>query len=146
MEVPVPRIFLVADVLTGIAGALDRSSRRGALSSCRPRPTRRCSRSSSWGTSGSTGAARRRRERRRTTLDLEAIDAAFRPEPARLLLCNPHNPTGRVFTTDELAALAAVVDRHGGRVVADEVHAPLTYPHHRHIPYATVSGRPPSTR
>ena len=76
----------------------------------------------------------------RWTLDLDAIDAAFTAGARALLLCNPHNPTGRVFTTDELAALAAVVDRHGGRVVADEVHAPLTYPHHRHIPYATVSG------
>ena len=56
-----------------------------------------------------------------------------------MLLCSPHNPTGRVFTRDELGALAAIVDRHGARVVADEVHAPLVYAGHRHVPYATVS-------
>ena len=40
---------------------------------------------------------------------------------------------------DELVALAAIVDRHGARVVADEVHAPLVYAGHEHVPYATVS-------
>lgn len=72
-------------------------------------------------------------------LDLSAIDAAFAAGARTLLLCNPHNPTGRVFTRTELADLAELVDRRGGRVVADEVHAPLVYPGHQHIPYATVS-------
>ena len=44
-----------------------------------------------------------------------------------------------MFTVDELAALAEVVERHGGRVIADEVHAPLVYPGHHHVPYASVS-------
>ena len=56
-----------------------------------------------------------------------------------MLLCNPHNPTGRVFERSELTRLAEIVDRHGARVVADEVHAPLVYPGHGHVPYATVS-------
>jgi cystathionine beta-lyase len=71
--------------------------------------------------------------------DLEALDAAFRGGGGLLVLCNPHNPTGRAFDRDELRAVAALVDRHGGRVVADEVHAPLTYPGHTHIPYAASS-------
>ncbi|HVJ99077.1 MAG TPA: aminotransferase class I/II-fold pyridoxal phosphate-dependent enzyme, partial [Acidimicrobiia bacterium] len=75
----------------------------------------------------------------RDTLDLEAIDAALANGAAGVLLCNPHNPTGRVFTAPELVALAAIVDRHGARVVADEVHAPLVYPGSQHVPYATVS-------
>jgi cystathionine beta-lyase len=79
------------------------------------------------------------RSAERDTLDLEAIDAALANGAAGVLLCNPHNPTGRVFTAPELAALAAIVDRHGARVVADEVHAPLVYPGARHVPYATVS-------
>jgi cystathionine beta-lyase len=73
------------------------------------------------------------------TLDLDAIDAAFRAGGQLLIFCSPYNPLGRVFTTDEMTQLTAVVDRHGGRVFADEVHAPLIYPGQRHIPYASTS-------
>jgi cystathionine beta-lyase len=79
------------------------------------------------------------READRDTLDLDAIDAALGSGASAVLLCNPHNPTGRVFTGQELGALAAVVDRRGARVIADEVHAPLVYEPFRHVPYATVS-------
>jgi cysteine-S-conjugate beta-lyase len=72
-------------------------------------------------------------------LDAEAVGAALAGGVRTLLLCSPHNPTGRVFTAVELAALAEVVDRHGARVIADEVHAPLVYAGHAHVPYATVS-------
>jgi cystathionine beta-lyase len=44
-----------------------------------------------------------------------------------------------VYSPAELAAVATVVDRHGGRVFADEIHAPLVYPGGRHVPYASVS-------
>jgi cysteine-S-conjugate beta-lyase len=75
----------------------------------------------------------------RPALDLDGIDAAFRAGGELLVLTNPHNPLGRVFTADELCAVCEVVDRHGGRVFADEIHAPLVYPGHEHVPYATVS-------
>ena len=75
----------------------------------------------------------------RAALDLDGIDAAFRAGGELLVLINPHNPLGRVFTAEELLALCAVVDRHGGRVFADEIHAPLIYPGHRHVPYASLS-------
>jgi cysteine-S-conjugate beta-lyase len=73
------------------------------------------------------------------TLDLAAIDAAFRAGGHLLVFCNPYNPLGRVFTPDEMAQLTDVVDRHGGRVFADEIHAPLVYPGTRHVPYASTS-------
>jgi cystathionine beta-lyase len=72
-------------------------------------------------------------------LDLDGVDAAFADGAGLLVLCNPNNPTGRVFTRDELLALSAVVDRHGARVFADEVHAPLIYPGAGHVPYASLS-------
>lgn len=75
----------------------------------------------------------------RYVLDPGRLDAAFRAGGQLLVLCNPANPVGRVFTADELAAVTEVVDRHGGRVFADEVHAPLTYPDHHHLPYASTS-------
>jgi cysteine-S-conjugate beta-lyase len=73
------------------------------------------------------------------TFDLDAIEDAFRAGGHLLIFCNPYNPLGRVFTGKEIAALTDVVDRHGGRVFADEIHAPLIYPGLRHIPYATTS-------
>lgn len=56
-----------------------------------------------------------------------------------LLLCNPHNPTGRVFTRAELEGIANVVLERDLVVVADEVHADLIYPGHTHVPFATLS-------
>ena len=71
--------------------------------------------------------------------DLDGIDRAFRAGGDLLVLCNPYNPLGRVFTAAELAGITEVVDRHGGRVFADEIHAPLVYRPARHVPYASTS-------
>ena len=75
----------------------------------------------------------------RHVLDIDGIGAAFRRGGHLLVLCNPGNPVGRVYTRDELLAVAEVVEANGGRVFADEIHAPLLYPGHAHIPYASVS-------
>ena len=75
----------------------------------------------------------------RPALDLAGLDAAFRQGGHLLILCNPCNPVGRVYTKDELAGVAEVVARNDGRVFADEIHAPLIYPGGTHIPYASVS-------
>lgn len=72
-------------------------------------------------------------------IDLDALDDALRARPALLIVCNPHNPLGRVASRDELAAIAEVVERHGGRVFADEIHAPLVLDDIAHVPYASVS-------
>jgi len=72
--------------------------------------------------------------------DLEALDAAFVAGGEVLILCNPHNPLGRVLTREEMLAICEIVDRHGGRVFSDEIHAPLIYEGRRHVPYASVSG------
>ncbi|MFL6128405.1 MAG: MalY/PatB family protein [Mycobacteriales bacterium] len=72
--------------------------------------------------------------------DLAALDAALAATDGGLLvLCNPHNPVGRVLEPSELLAIAEVVQRHGARVFADEIHGPLVYPGHRHVPYASLS-------
>ena len=72
-------------------------------------------------------------------LDLDAIGRALAPSGGLVVLVNPHNPTGRVHPREELLALAEVVDRHGGRVLADEIHAPLVHPGAVHVPYASLS-------
>lgn len=71
--------------------------------------------------------------------DLEALDAAFADGGGLLVLCNPHNPIGRVLRADEMAAIGDIVDRHGARVFSDEIHAPLVYGDARHVPYASVN-------
>lgn len=78
-------------------------------------------------------------------IDLDTLDESFRHATAggrraAFLLCSPHNPTGTVHTADELAAVAALADRHGVRVVADEIHAPLTAAGAEFVPYLTVPG------
>jgi cystathionine beta-lyase len=73
------------------------------------------------------------------TLDLDAISGAFRAGGHLLIFCSPCNPLGRVFTRAEMTQLTEVVERHGGRVFADEIHAPLVYPGMSHIPYAATS-------
>lgn len=72
-------------------------------------------------------------------VDLDALDAAFADGGALLVLCNPHNPLGKVYTHDEMVDIAEVVDRHGARVFADEIHSPLIFPGSVHVPYAAVS-------
>lgn len=71
--------------------------------------------------------------------DLDAIDDAFAAGARTLVLCNPHNPTGAMLGRSELEAIAGIVERHGGRVFADEIHAPLSFDGRRHIPYASIS-------
>ncbi|MEU9052188.1 MalY/PatB family protein [Streptomyces sp. NPDC048384] len=78
-------------------------------------------------------------------IDLDTLDETFRRATtggrrAAFLLCSPHNPTGTVHTADELAAVAALADRHGVRVVADEIHAPVTAGGVDFVPYLRVPG------
>jgi cystathionine beta-lyase len=56
-----------------------------------------------------------------------------------LLLCNPHNPSGRVLRRDELEGIARIAIEHDLVVVADEIHADLVYRGGRHIPFASLS-------
>jgi cysteine-S-conjugate beta-lyase len=72
-------------------------------------------------------------------LDLDAIKDAFRAGGHLVIFCNPYNPLGRVFGGAEMTQLTEVVERHQGRVFADEIHGPLVYPGTRHIPYASTS-------
>jgi cysteine-S-conjugate beta-lyase len=74
----------------------------------------------------------------RYEFDLPAIAAVLRPGSV-FVLTNPHNPTGRVFTDDELLAVAQVIDAADAMVFADEIHSPLTMPGFTHRPYASLS-------
>ncbi|TLF49837.1 putative C-S lyase [Halomonas urmiana] len=72
-------------------------------------------------------------------LDLEALEAAITPATRLLLWCQPHNPTGRVWTREELAGLAELVERHELLVVSDELHCDLLLDEGaRHTPLAAA--------
>jgi len=72
-------------------------------------------------------------------LDLETLDRALlRPGVGAYLLCNPHNPLGRVWSREQLSAVAELCDRRGVPVLVDEIHAPLVLPGAQHVPFHTV--------
>ncbi|MEK9519665.1 pyridoxal phosphate-dependent aminotransferase [Streptomyces venezuelae] len=74
--------------------------------------------------------------------DTEALERELaRPDSTMLLLCSPHNPTGRVWTEDELREFAALAERHGAAVVSDEIHADLTGEGLRHVPWTRIAER-----
>ena len=76
----------------------------------------------------------------RAEVDLDQLDHLFRSGARTLLLTQPHNPWGRVFTRQELEAIRDLVVRYGARVLSDEVHAPLTLPGATHVPYLSLEG------
>lgn len=71
-------------------------------------------------------------------LDPERLDAAIDATTRAILICNPHNPTGRAFDADELAALMDVANRHDLLVISDEVWGDLVHAPARHRPMALV--------
>ena len=76
----------------------------------------------------------------RAGLDLDQLDRLLDDGARTLLLTQPHNPWGRVFSRAELEAVRDVVVRHGARVVSDEIHAPLVLPGAEHVSYLDVEG------
>jgi cystathionine beta-lyase len=136
--VPPTRIFPVADVLTGISGALEAFVAPDSRVVV-PTPAYPPFFEIIELTGREVVAAPMIVDGERDVLDVDAIDAALVDGARAVLLCNPHNPTGRVFTRRELIELAKVVERHDARVIADEVHAPLVYEPNCHVPYASVS-------
>jgi cystathionine beta-lyase len=76
----------------------------------------------------------------RAELDLDRLDAAFASGARTLLLTQPHNPWGRVFTRAELEGVRDVVVRHGARVISDEIHAPLVLEGGEQVPYLSLEG------
>ncbi len=55
------------------------------------------------------------------------------------LLCNPHNPTGRVWTPEELVRIAQLCHKHGVFVISDEIHCDIVFPQNHYTPYAVIS-------
>jgi N-succinyldiaminopimelate aminotransferase len=74
------------------------------------------------------------------TFDPTALNAAITPQCKAILLNTPHNPTGKVFTKDELTTIAEAAVRHNLVVIADEVYEHLTFDGREHVPIGTLPG------
>lgn len=73
------------------------------------------------------------------TIDWERFEAAIAQRPSLFLLCNPHNPVGRVFTLSELERMAEICLRHRVPICSDEIHSDLIYSGHHHTPITSLS-------
>ncbi|MDH5592151.1 MAG: pyridoxal phosphate-dependent aminotransferase [Gammaproteobacteria bacterium] len=78
-------------------------------------------------------------EQNRYKIDFEHLEQCAASGAKLLLLCSPHNPTGRVWQQDELEAMLAIARRYQLTIISDEIHADLVYSEQRHIPLATLS-------
>ena len=72
------------------------------------------------------------------SIDFDAFEDAITDRTNLFILCNPHNPVGRVFTRDELERMAEICLRHHLTICADEIHSDLVFPDHSHLPIATL--------
>jgi cystathionine beta-lyase len=81
----------------------------------------------------------RRGDGGRYDLDLDALEAALAAEDVRAyLLCSPHNPAGRVWSRDQLVAVADICRRHAAVLLVDEIHAPLVLAGAEHVPFLSL--------
>ena len=71
-------------------------------------------------------------------MDWDAFEQAITPQTRMFILCNPHNPVGRVFTRAELERMAEICLRHDMLICSDEIHCDLVFPGNKHIPIASL--------
>lgn len=73
-------------------------------------------------------------------IDFERFEQQITSEKVRaFILCNPQNPTGRIFTREELTGLAEICLKHNVLIISDEIHCDILYDNHKHIPIASLS-------
>lgn len=82
-------------------------------------------------------------------MDYEDLESKFRPSmdilavhsrARALILCNPHNPVGRLWSKEEITRMGEIVIRNGAIVISDEIHCEILYKGYKHTPFASISG------
>lgn len=74
------------------------------------------------------------------SIDFDDLDKKLsNPQSTMLILCNPHNPVGKIWSSDELAKIGELCKLHGVTVLSDEIHCDLTEPNVGYVPFASVS-------
>ena len=73
-------------------------------------------------------------------MDFDDLEAkASDPRCTALMLCNPHNPIGKVLTREEMLRLSDLAAKYDVRIFSDEIHAPFVYQGHTHVPFASIN-------
>lgn len=72
--------------------------------------------------------------------DPQELEAAFQQQPKALILCNPSNPCGKVFTLEELTYIAGLAQKYDVYVITDEVYEHIVYAPHKHVYFASLPG------
>ncbi len=84
----------------------------------------------------------------RYEMDYSDLEGKFQPRagmrsvPSRIkviIVCNPHNPVGRLWSNEELSRMGEIVIHHGAKVISDEIHCELLFKGYRHTPFASIS-------
>jgi cystathionine beta-lyase len=71
-------------------------------------------------------------------INWDTFETTITPETRLFIMCNPHNPVGRVFTREELSRMAEICLRKGVTICSDEIHCDLIFSGHKHIPVASI--------
>ncbi len=74
------------------------------------------------------------------SIDFDDLEAKLaNPQTSLMILCNPHNPVGKIWDKKTLKRIAELCEKHDVTVISDEIHSPLTAPDKKYVPFASVS-------
>lgn len=74
------------------------------------------------------------------TFNVDVLESAFKQHPKAIIVCNPSNPSGKVFTIDELKIIADFAEKYDTFVITDEVYEHIVYEPHKHVYFAAIPG------
>jgi cystathionine beta-lyase len=132
-------VFAIPDVMTGITEVIQAITPPGACVVINPPVYAPFFFRLEWCGRRLVEAPMRAGPNGRYDLDLAVLDAALaRPGVGAYLLCNPHNPVGRVWSREQLGQVAEICDRRNVPVLVDEIHGPLVLPGAAHVPFHTL--------
>jgi cysteine-S-conjugate beta-lyase len=133
------RVFAIPDVMTGIAEVIQAVTPHGSGIVINPPVYQPFFYRLRLAGRRVVEAPLRRLENGRYDLDHEALDRALAADGvAAYLLCSPHNPTGRVWSREQLLAAADICQRHGKPLLVDEIHAPLVLSGAEQVPFLAL--------
>jgi cysteine-S-conjugate beta-lyase len=134
-----PRVYAIPDVMTGIAEVLQAVTPPGSGVVINPPVYQPFFYRVRLAGRRVVEAPLRRDEDGRYDLDPDALDRALAADGvAAYLLCSPHNPTGRVWSREQLITAADICQRHGAVLLVDEIHAPLALAGAEHVPFLSL--------